>query len=192
MVSQMVAHNEVAFAWSFRMLSKPIGSNEPLDDNQQNAKDNPQVDNTNASLPVVHDAHKSMLILCLPLIANSCTLSLGRHHISTSTTPWTPPLLNFSHSTRWENTISMAALTNKFPSTLRPWIQWLATSQTCPWGCCRRPEICVPQHTKQSNNTMVLSLTRAEYTFTILARINQALSFLRLSSKYEGSSLFTS
>jgi len=36
MVSQMIARNQVVFGWNFRMLSKPMGSNETAEDIQPN------------------------------------------------------------------------------------------------------------------------------------------------------------
>jgi Fungal specific transcription factor domain len=60
MVSQMIANNQIVFAWNFRMLSKPIGSNETSEYEQQgteNQQKEPraQVESTNADLDIAYD-----------------------------------------------------------------------------------------------------------------------------------------
>jgi hypothetical protein len=60
MVRQMAANNQIVFAWNFRMLSKPIGSNETSEDNQEIARNHQkepqaQVDSTNNDLPIAYD-----------------------------------------------------------------------------------------------------------------------------------------
>jgi hypothetical protein len=59
MLNQMVANNQIVFAWNWRMLSKPIGSNETPEVNQQSAgshqrESRTHADSTSADLSTVY------------------------------------------------------------------------------------------------------------------------------------------
>ena len=60
MLNQMIANDQIVFAWNFRMLSKPIGSNEASEDNQQSTRNQQresraQVEDTNTNLTIGYD-----------------------------------------------------------------------------------------------------------------------------------------
>jgi len=84
MLNQMIANNQFVFAWNFRMLSKPMGSNEASEDNQQSTRNQqresrPQVEDTVSILLLPRTTHTSISDLYLPHVALSCIPSLGRH-----------------------------------------------------------------------------------------------------------------
>lgn len=60
MLNQMIANNQIVFAWNFRMLARPIRSNEASEGNQQSTRNQEgelqvQVEDTNTNLTIAYD-----------------------------------------------------------------------------------------------------------------------------------------